>query len=52
MSARGWALFAAVSVVWGMPYLFIKIGLDDGLTPGFVAWSRVALAALLLLPVA
>ena len=52
MTARGWALFAAVSVVWGMPYLFIKIAVDDGLTPGFVAWSRVALAALVLLPVA
>ena len=52
MSARGWALFAAVSVVWGVPYLFIKIAVDDGLTPGFVAWSRVALAALVLLPVA
>ena len=35
-----------------MPYLFIKIAVDDGLTPGFVAWSRVALAALVLLPVA
>jgi drug/metabolite transporter (DMT)-like permease len=52
MSARGWALFAAVSVIWGMPYLFIKIAVDDGLTPGFVAWSRVALAALVLLPLA
>ena len=52
MTARGWALFAGVSVVWGMPYLFIKIAVDDGLTPGFVAWSRVALAALVLLPVA
>jgi drug/metabolite transporter (DMT)-like permease len=52
MSARGWALFAAVSVIWGVPYLFIKIAVDDGLSPGFVAWSRVALAALVLLPVA
>lgn len=52
MSARAWALFAAVSVVWGMPYLFIKIGVDDGITPGFLAWSRVTLAALVLLPVA
>ena len=51
MSARGWALFAAVSVVWGMPYLFIKIAVDE-LSPGFVAWSRVAMAALILLPVA
>jgi drug/metabolite transporter (DMT)-like permease len=35
-----------------MPYLFIKIAVDDGLSPSFVAWSRLALAALVLLPVA
>ena len=29
MSPRGWALFAAVSVVWGVPYLFIKIAVDE-----------------------
>ena len=52
MSARAWALFAAVSVVWGMPYMFIKLGVDGGLTPGFLAWSRVTLAALVLLPFA
>ncbi|MFN2628896.1 MAG: DMT family transporter [Gaiellaceae bacterium] len=52
MSPRGWALFAAVSVIWGMPYLFIKIAVDDGLSPGFLAWSRVTLAALVLLPLA
>jgi drug/metabolite transporter (DMT)-like permease len=51
VSARGWALFAAVSVIWGMPYLFIKIGVEE-LSPGFVAWSRVALAAVVLLPLA
>jgi drug/metabolite transporter (DMT)-like permease len=52
MSARGWSLFAAISVIWGLPYLFIKVAVDGGLTPGFIAWSRVALAAVLLLPVA
>ena len=51
MSARGWALFAAVSVIWGTPYLFIKIGVDE-MTPAFVAWSRIALGAAVLLPVA
>ncbi|HZB06203.1 MAG TPA: EamA family transporter [Thermoleophilaceae bacterium] len=51
MSARGWALFAAVSVIWGMPYLFIKIAVDE-LSPSVVAWSRLALAAAVLLPVA
>jgi drug/metabolite transporter (DMT)-like permease len=52
VSLRGWVLFAAMSVAWGVPYLFIKIAVDDGLSPGFVAWSRVALATLVLLPVA
>jgi drug/metabolite transporter (DMT)-like permease len=51
MTARGWILFAAVSVVWGVPYMFIKLAVED-LSPGFVAWSRVALAALILLPIA
>jgi drug/metabolite transporter (DMT)-like permease len=51
VSARGWVLFAAVSVIWGMPYLFIKIGVEE-LSPGFVAWSRVAPAAVVLLPLA
>jgi drug/metabolite transporter (DMT)-like permease len=51
MTARGWALFAAVSVVWGVPYMFIKLAVED-LSPGFVAWSRVALAAMILLPIA
>jgi drug/metabolite transporter (DMT)-like permease len=45
-------LFAAISVIWGLPYLFIKIAMDAGLTPGFVAWSRVMLAAIVLLPIA
>ena len=52
MTLRGWALFAGMSLAWGVPYLFIKIAVDDGLSPGFVAWSRVALATLVLLPVA
>jgi drug/metabolite transporter (DMT)-like permease len=51
MSARGWALFAAVSVIWGMPYLFIKIAVDE-ISPSLLAWSRLALAAAVLLPVA
>lgn len=52
MTARAWTLFAAVSVLWGMPYLFIKVAVDDGVSPVFVAFARVALAALVLLPLA
>ena len=51
MSARGWALFAAVSVIWGTPYLFIKLAVDE-MSPGFVAWSRIALGTAVLLPLA
>lgn len=51
MSRRGWVLFLALSVIWGLPYLFIKIAVVD-LSPSVVVWGRVALAAVLLLPVA
>ena len=51
MSARASALFASASVIWGMPYLFIKIAVDE-ISPSVVAWSRLAIAAAVLLPVA
>jgi len=52
MSSRAWLLFAAVSVVWGVPYLFIKVAVDADVAPVFVAWSRVALGAAVLVPLA
>lgn len=52
MTARGWFLFAIASVVWGVPYFFIKVAVDDDMPPALVAWSRVALGAAVLLPVA
>jgi drug/metabolite transporter (DMT)-like permease len=48
MSARAWALFAGMSLLWGIPYLFIKIAVDEGLSPAFVSWARVVLAAVVL----
>lgn len=36
-------MFAAVSILWGLPYLFIKIAVDDGIGPIFLAWARVVL---------
>src|ERR1044071_1726579 len=48
MSARAWISFASISVLWGIPYLFIKVAVDDGIPPAFLAWFRVTLAALLL----
>jgi drug/metabolite transporter (DMT)-like permease len=52
MSPRAWVLFAITSLVWGVPYLFIKVAVDADVPPAFVAWSRIALAAALLLPLA
>jgi drug/metabolite transporter (DMT)-like permease len=52
MSARAWAAFAAVSTLWGIPYLFIKIAVDDGVPPFFLAWARVVLGAVVLLVLA
>ena len=52
MSARAWSAFAAVSILWGIPYLFIKIAVDDGVPPAFLAWVRVVLGAGVLLALA
>src|SRR3954449_2440451 len=52
MSARAWAAFATVSTLWGIPYLFIKIAVDDGVPPVFLAFVRVALGSAVLLALA
>jgi drug/metabolite transporter (DMT)-like permease len=52
VSARAWAAFAAVSVLWGSPYLFIKVAVDDGVPPAFLAWVRVVLGGAVLLALA
>jgi drug/metabolite transporter (DMT)-like permease len=48
VNARAWIAFASVSILWGVPYFFIKVAIDDGVPPAFLAWVRVAMAALLL----
>ena len=51
MNRRAWLLFLAVSVLWGIPYFLIKIAIED-LSPMLVVAGRVAIAALVLLPIA
>jgi drug/metabolite transporter (DMT)-like permease len=51
MTRRAWLLFAAVSLLWGVPYLFIKVAVEE-VAPVTVVFVRVALAASLLLPLA
>jgi drug/metabolite transporter (DMT)-like permease len=52
MSRRAWGAFAAVSVLWGLPYLFIKIADDGGMPPLDLAWLRIALGAAVLVAIA
>ena len=51
MSRRGWWLFAAMSLIWGIPYLLIKVA-DGGVAPPVLVLARVAVGAALLLPLA
>ena len=51
MSRRGWWLFAAMSVIWGIPYLLIKVA-DGGVAPPVLVLARVTIGAALLLPIA
>lgn len=51
MTRRGWLLFGAMSVLWGIPYLFIRVAVKD-LDGGFVVFARVGIATLVLLPLA
>jgi drug/metabolite transporter (DMT)-like permease len=52
MTRRAWIAFAVTSVLWGIPYLFIKIAVDHGMPPVCVAWTRITLAAVILLVLA
>lgn len=51
MTRRGWLLFTAMSLIWGIPYLLIKIAVTD-VDPLIVAFGRTLIGALLLLPIA
>ena len=48
---RAWVLFGLMGVLWGIPYLFIKVAVRE-FSPADVVFGRTVLAAALLLPVA
>ena len=52
MTSRGWAAFAAMSLIWGLPYLFIKVAVDEGISPAFLSFARCVIAAAVLLALA
>ncbi len=49
MSRRGWLLFAVMAVLWGIPYLLIRVAVRQ-LDPGVLVLGRTGPASLLLLP--
>ena len=51
MTRRGWLLFFGMGLIWGIPYLLIKVAVTD-LNPVTLVFFRTTLGALLLLPLA
>jgi len=51
MTRRGILLFAAMSIIWGIPYLLIRVTVAE-ISPALLVFSRTAIAAALLLPFA
>jgi drug/metabolite transporter (DMT)-like permease len=51
VSRRAALLFLALGVAWGIPYLLIKVSIEE-LSPAELVLGRTGLAALILLPIA
>ncbi|TDE13446.1 DMT family transporter [Jiangella asiatica] len=51
MSRRGWTLFLAMGVIWGIPYMLIKVAVEE-MSPSTIVLARTAIGAALLLPLA
>jgi len=49
VTRRGWALFLALGVIWGLPYLLIRVSMRE-VSPVFLVFVRTAGGALLLAP--
>jgi drug/metabolite transporter (DMT)-like permease len=51
ITRRGWVLFVAMSVIWGVPYLLIKVAVEH-VEPPVVVFGRTSIAAVGLLVLA
>jgi drug/metabolite transporter (DMT)-like permease len=51
MTRRSWLVFAAMCVIWGIPYLLIRVAVRD-IAPGTLVFARTAIGGLILLPLA
>ena len=51
MSRRAWVLFAMMSIIWGIPYLLIKVAVG-GVSAPVLVFGRTLIGAVILLPIA
>lgn len=51
MSKRGWILFALIGILWGVPYLFMKVAVEE-LSIAVIVFARLAIGATLLMVIA
>ncbi len=51
MTKRGWLLIGALGLIWGTPYLFIRIAVEE-ISPSMVVFSRLLMGSMILLPLA
>lgn len=51
VNSRGWLLFNAMSIIWGIPYLMIKVAVE-GVSVPVLVFARTAVGAAVLLPLA
>lgn len=49
MTRRGWLLFGAMCLIWGVPYLLIRVSVEQ-LSPATLVFLRTGIGAILLLP--
>jgi drug/metabolite transporter (DMT)-like permease len=51
MTRRGLVLFGLMAIIWGIPYLFIRVAVDE-ISPATLVFARTAVGAAVLLPIA
>jgi drug/metabolite transporter (DMT)-like permease len=51
MSRKGFLLFIAASLAWGVPYFFIRIAAEE-FSPSMIIFARTILGAIVLIPLA
>jgi drug/metabolite transporter (DMT)-like permease len=51
LTRRAILLFGVMALVWGIPYLFIRVAVDE-MAPSVLVFGRTGIAALILVPIA